>query len=127
MASQEPIRRILRFAAVGLTVMIFFSALNWLFGRWMGRQAAFLLAYPPALALHFGLNKWWTFGCARTDMTRQVGEYLVMVAVTFVIQWAIFTALGAWTPLPGWAAAAAANATQMVVTYLFMQHKVFTG
>jgi putative flippase GtrA len=50
-----------------------------------------------------------------------------MVVVTFVIQWTVFTALTAWTPIPGWLAAAAANAAQMMVTFVAMQRKVFAG
>jgi putative flippase GtrA len=127
MVNQNLFWRVMRFAVVGGTVMVIFSALNWFFGRWMGRQAAFLVSYPPAIALHFCLNKWWTFGCQRTDATRQISEYLVMVAVTFLLQWAVFTALSAWTPLPGWLAAAVANAAQMVVTFVVMQRRVFAG
>ena len=127
MVNQDLFRRVVRFCVVGSIVMVSFAFLNWLFGRWMGKQAAFLLAYSPALALHFSLNKWWTFGCERTDMARQIGEYLVMVVVTFVIQWTIFTALIAWTPMPGWLAAAAANAAQMLVTFVAMQRKVFAS
>ena len=127
MVNQDLFRRVVRFGVVGGMVLVLFAFLNWLLGHWMGKQAAFLLAYPPALALHFSLNKWWTFGCERTDMARQVGEYLAMVVVTFVIQWAVFTALITWTPVPGWLAAAAANAAQMMVTFFAMQRKVFAG
>ena len=107
--------------------MMFFVAANWLLGHWMGKQAAFLVAYPPTLALHFSLNKWWTFGCQRTDAVRQVSEYLAMAAVTFVIQWAVFTAMVNWTPAPGWLAAGVANAAQMLVTFVVMQRRVFAG
>lgn len=124
---REHISQVFRFAVVGGAVMVFFMGLNWLFGRWMGRQAAFLLAYPPSLAMHFSLNKWWTFGCQRSDMGRQVSEYLVMVVVTFILQWGVFTALGAWTPLAGWVCAGAANAAQMAVTFFMMRQRVFAG
>ncbi len=124
-ANRELIRRLVRYALVGVTVMIFFGGLNWLFGHWLGKDPSFLLAYPPALALHFWLNKHWTFGCARTDLRRQASEYAVMVAVTFAIQAAVFKALTATTGLPGWAAAVAANAAQMAVTFLAMQYRIF--
>ncbi|HVT72514.1 MAG TPA: GtrA family protein [Lacunisphaera sp.] len=121
----ELVRRLLRFAIVGATVMVFFMALNWLFGRAVGPTAAFLLAYPPALALHYSLNKWWTFGSARTDTARQVSEYLVMVLVTFVVQYVIFWLSNRQLGLPGWIAAGIANAAQMALTFLFMQWRVF--
>jgi putative flippase GtrA len=124
---KEHVSQVFRFAVVGGTVMVCFVGLVWLFGHWLGRQASFLLAYPPTLAMHFSLNKWWTFGCQRTDTARQVSEYLVMVVVTFIIQWVVFTALGAWTSLPAWVCAGAANAAQMAVTFLMMRQRVFAG
>jgi putative flippase GtrA len=117
--------RIVRYGIVGLLVMGVFTGLNWLFGHWFGKDASFVLAYPPAVALHFWLNKKWTFGCARTDATRQVSEYLLMVAVTFLIQASVFKLLTMKTSLPGWAAAGAANGAQMVITFFAMQFGIF--
>jgi putative flippase GtrA len=121
----ELIRRLVRFAVVGGTVMFFFMGLNWVLGRVISATAAFLLAYPPALALHYSLNKWWTFGCERTDVMRQVSEYLAMVAVTFVVQWAFFWLAHDQLGLAGWLAAGIANAAQMALTFVIMQRKVF--
>jgi len=121
----ELVRRLARFAVVGVAVMVFFMALNWLLGRWVGPTVAFLLAYPPALALHYSLNKWWTFGCARTDTVKQVSEYLTMVAITFVVQYAFFWLANGVLGLDGWLAAGIANAAQMVLTFLIMQRRVF--
>lgn len=121
----ELVRRLLRFAIVGGAVMVFFMGLNWLFGRWVGAIAAFFLAYPPALALHYSLNKWWTFGCERTDTAKQVSEYLAMVAVTFVVQYAFFWLAHRWFGLPGWFSAGVANAAQMALTFVIMQRRVF--
>lgn len=123
----ELVRRLVRFAVVGGTVMVFFMGLNWLIGRWTGPTAAFLLAYPPALALHYSLNKWWTFGCERTDTAKQVGEYLVMVAVTFVVQYAFFWLAHDRLGLPGWLAAGIGNAGQMALSFVIMQRRVFAG
>jgi len=117
--------RILRFCAVGGLVMAVFTALNWLFGLRLGKDPSFLLAYPPAVALHFWLNKTWTFGCARTDTGRQVSEYALMVFVTFVVQAAVFKAITLFSAVPGWAAAGAANAAQMAITFAAMHLRVF--
>lgn len=119
------LKRLVRFAVVGLLVMGFFMGLNWVFGHWVSPTAAFLLAYPPALALHYSLNKWWTFGCARTDTTRQVSEYLLMVAVTFVVQYAFFWAAHDLMGLPGWLSAGVGNAGQMALSFVIMQRRVF--
>ena len=118
-------RRILRYAVVGVVVMAVFTSLNWLLGLRLGKDASFILAYPPAVALHFWLNKHWTFGCRRTDAKRQVSEYLAMVLVTFLVQAAVFGALTRLTALPGWAAAGIANAAQMAITFLVMQYRIF--
>lgn len=121
----ELIRRLLRFAVVGGTVMIFFMGLNWLIGHGTGPTVAFLLAYPPALALHYSLNKWWTFGSTRSDTARQVTEYLTMVAVTFVVQYAFFWLAHDRLGLAGWLSAGIANAAQMALTFVIMQRRVF--
>jgi putative flippase GtrA len=118
-------RRILRFAVVGGLVMLVFTGLNWLFGHWLGTDFSFLVAYPPAVALHFWLNKKWTFGCARTDSARQASEYTAMVLVTFAIQVFVFKVLMGFTSLPGWAAAGVSNAVQAVITFVAMQYRIF--
>jgi putative flippase GtrA len=125
MFKPELIQRVFRFGIVGLAVMGFFMGLNWLLAPTLGKDWAFLAAYPPAVALHYGLNKWWTFGCERTDAARQIGEYLAMVFVTFLIQAAVFKTVTHFTTLPSWIAAGVANAVQMVVTFVVMQRRVF--
>ena len=67
--------RIMRFAAVGGVVTVFFMGLNALFGKVLGLQpgVAFLVSYPPALGVHFLLNKLWTFGDRRSTTHSQVG------------------------------------------------------
>jgi putative flippase GtrA len=127
MLKPELIWKLARFGAVGIGVMFVFMGLNWVLGHWLSEQVAFLCAYPPAVALHFLLNKRWTFADQRAASARQVGEYLVMVVVTFVIQWGVFTALRTLTTWPGWLAAGAANVAQMAVSFLMMQVRVFAA
>lgn len=127
MINRDLVRQLVRFAVVGGGVMGFFMALNWALAPHLGAQGGFLAAYPPAVALHFALNKWWTFGSARRDTGRQLAEYLAMVAVTFVIQWVVFTAMQAVTTLPSWFNAGVANAVQMVVTFAVMRWRVFAA
>lgn len=123
----ELTRRLFRFAVVGGSVAVLFMGLNKLFGLSMGLWPAYLLAYPPALALHYALNKWWTFGCDRTDTVRQVSEYLLMTAITFVVQSAFFWLAGGILGLAGWLSAGIANVAQMVLSFVIMQRKVFAG
>ena len=123
--SPEMARRLVRYAIVGAVVMAVFTGMNWLLGQRFGKDVSFLVAYPPAVALHFWLNKRWTFGCRRSDAKRQVSEYLAMVLVTFLIQAAVFALLTRLTTMPGWCAAGAANGSQMIITFLAMQYRIF--
>ncbi|HVZ65804.1 MAG TPA: GtrA family protein [Lacunisphaera sp.] len=125
MLPKESIRRIFRFGVVGVVVMVSFMGLNWLFGRVLSAQAAFFAAYPPALALHFLLNKLWTFEDRRATSGRHLADYLYTVVVTFLIQWPAFgLALHAFG-WPAWLAAGVANLAQMTASFLFMQLRVF--
>jgi putative flippase GtrA len=125
MRNPEMLRRLVRYAVVGTVVLLVFTGLNWLWGLRFGKDTSFLLAYPPAVGLHFWLNKHWTFGCRRADAGRQVSEYLVMVLVTFLVQAAVFATLTRLTDLPGWVAAGMSNAAQMIITFLAMQYRIF--
>jgi putative flippase GtrA len=125
MSKPSLFQRLVRYGVVGGLVMGVFTGLNWLLGHWLGKDASFIIAYPPAVTLHFWLNKKWTFGCTRTDSGRQVTEYLGMVLVTFGVQAAIFKLLTSTTGLPGWVAAGAANAGQMAITFVVMQYRIF--
>lgn len=119
--------RLARFGVVGATVMLVFMALNGLFGRWVGAQVAFLSAYPPAVLVHFCLNKWWTFEDRRKVDARQVREYVVASVITFAIQWPVFTLAHTVLGAPGWLAAGIANGTQMVVSFVLLQMRVFAA
>jgi putative flippase GtrA len=109
--------------------MLFFMGLNALFGRVFGLnpQLAFLAAYPPALALHFLLNKLWTFGDRTATTHLQLGEYLFSVVVTFLINWPAFLFFNKAIGLPGWLAAGGANLLQMSASYALLRWRVFHG
>jgi hypothetical protein len=48
-----------------------------------------------------------------------------MVLVTFPIQAIVFKLLTTFTALPGWEAACASSAAQMIITFLVMQYRIF--
>lgn len=120
--------RVARFAAVGGIVTLFFMALNALFHSafGLGAQVSFLIAYPPALALHFLLNKLWTFGDRSSTTHHQLGEYFFSVVVTFLIQWPSFLLFQKAIGLPGWIAAGGANLLQMSASYALLKWRVFS-
>jgi putative flippase GtrA len=119
--------QLVRFGTVGALVTGCFMGLNAAFTRGLGwpAQVAFLAAYPPALGLHFTLNKLWTFGDRRATTVRHVREYLLAAVITFLIQWPAFTLLQAVCHLPGWLAAGGANVLQMCVSFLLLRRRVF--
>jgi putative flippase GtrA len=121
--------RLVRFGAVGGIVTVCFMGFNALLGRGLGLapSVAFLVAYPPALFLHFTLNKLWTFGDARSTSSRHLAEYFYSVVVTFLIQWPSFLLLQSVLKLPGWAAAGGANIVQMSASYALLRLRVFNG
>ncbi len=125
MFKQELILRVLRFGIVGALVTGVFMALNWFFAPRFGPDLGYLAAYPLAVGLHFCLNKWWTFGDRGAVRPRQVSEYLVLMAVAFVIQTSVFKALIFFTTTPSWLASGVATVAQMVLAFLFMQRRVF--
>lgn len=126
MFKHELIFRALRFGVVGGAVTIVFMGLNWWFAdRGFSADLAYLAAYPLAVALHFGLSKWWTFGDRGAVRTRQVSEYLVMMVVVFLIQTAVFKALTHFTSLAPWLASGVATVAQMVLAFLAMYRRVF--
>lgn len=125
MLNSIPIRRLVRFGVVGGTVAGLFTGLVYVLTAPLGLWGAYLVAYPPAVGLHYSLNKWWTFGCTRTDTVRQVSEYLAMVAITFVLQSFIFWLAASRLGLAGWLSAGIANIVQAILTYLIMHFRVF--
>jgi putative flippase GtrA len=122
---RESLLRLLRFGTVGVTVMFFFMALNWALGRVLAPQLAFLAAYPPALLLHYLLNKRWTFADETPTDGRKIADYLHTVLVTFLIQWPVFTLAQSGLGCPAWLAAGVANLTQMTASFLLLQWRVF--
>jgi putative flippase GtrA len=117
--------KLLRFAAVGLIVMAVFMALNAMFGFLMDQQAAFFCAYPPALLLHFSLNKYWAFSNREKISVKQLYTYLITVVITFFIQWLVFTLICRWFLWPAWFVAGLANLAQMLFSFIMMKFRVF--
>lgn len=107
--------------------MTFNLALLWFFHRFMGDNPAFLAAYFPSIALHFFLNKVWTFSCERTDLHRQATQYALVVAINFLINWGLYNlALITLTDSPVLANIFALPPT-MVIGYLLFSRHVFAA
>lgn len=125
--SKELFWQIARFAVVGGTVTGVFMALNHLFHRYWGKNTAFLLAYPPAVALHYCLNKWWTFEDGAKPSVGETTQYLLLTLVAFVIQWSVFQLLVRNTRMRPWLASGAATVAQMAIAFVVMRLWVFAS
>jgi putative flippase GtrA len=87
-----PIPRLVRFLVVGgCSAVVDFSTLWMLNGR-LAPTVAFSCAYVVGIVTHFLLNKYWTFHCVRTDLLKQVMEYLVVLLITYLVQLVCFRA-----------------------------------
>lgn len=117
--------KLVRFGLVGVVVTLVFMGLNWWFAPKLGPDLAYLAAYPLAVALHFMLNKWWTFGQQGAVKGRQVSEYLGLMVVAFLIQTTVFKLLIHFTAMAPWLASGVATVAQMALAFLIMQRRVF--
>lgn len=125
--SKELVWQLFRFAVVGGTVTGVFMGLNHLLNRWFSKNVAFLVAYPPAVALHFCLNKWWTFKDAAKPSVGETSQYLIMTGVAFVIQWSVFQLLIKKTRTKPWLASGIATVAQMALAFVAMRLWVFAA
>ena len=124
---EDKFKGVMRFAVVGICVAIFFMLSNAILGKMFSAELAFVLSYPPALALHYGLNKYWTFKDSQRANITQIAKYFAMVVITFALQAGIFkVARVAFPELPAWIAAGVANVLQLLVTFTVMRYFIFS-
>lgn len=114
-----------RFCVVGGTVAVFNLGLLALCARFFRPNVSFLLAYLPSILLHFGLNKWWTFRCERSDMRRQLVQYLVVVGLNFAINFTLYNVALHWLSSNALLANLLALPASMFVGYVLFSRHVF--
>jgi putative flippase GtrA len=123
---RESILRLGRFLAVGgIAAAVDFAALS-LLHVMLAPTAAFSAAFAAGVVTHFLLNKYWTFRCARTDFLRQIAEYLLVVALNYVMQLIVFRGvLAAWPGAGVYLAKAAALPPGTVLGFFLFKKHVF--
>lgn len=126
MPKRESYLRLGRFLMVGgMAAAVDITALG-LLRFVLTPTAAFSAAFAAGVVTHFLLNKYWTFRCSRTDLMRQVAEYLVVVAMNYVIQLLVFRAvLLAWPGAGVLVAKAAAMPPGTVLGFFLFKKHVF--
>jgi len=121
----ETLGGFIRFCVVGGTVAIFNLGLLAALAGFLSPNASFLIAYPPAVALHFALNKWWTFRCQRNDMPKQLAQYILVAGLNFAINLGLYNAALHWMTSSAVLANAFALPVSMTVGFLLFRHHVF--
>lgn len=90
-------REVAKFLTVGAVSAVVDFGVLYLAALAVGARAGFFVAYPSGVLTHFLLNKYWTFGCTRTDWAKQVVQYAVSVAAAFVVQAAVYALALRWS------------------------------
>ena len=85
MITQVRFLRFLRFCTVGATVTAIDFGLVWFLSSRIPPLVAVSIAYLTAVCCHFLLNKMWVFRCRRSDLVRQLLQYLAVVVASWFI------------------------------------------
>lgn len=117
--------RFIRFVVVGGGTLLVQLAVVALLKRWMNETLAFSISWVVSTATHYFANRFWALPSARHDATKQFGEYLFTVALSYVINIAAFKLLrdGAGMSIE-WATVWAVPPSTVVV-FLMLNYRVF--
>jgi putative flippase GtrA len=117
--------RLFRFLLVGgVSAGVQFVVLA-LLTRVAGPTLAFTLAFAASTATHYTLNRRWALPSVRTDAQRQLGEYLLTVAVSYAINLGLFAFARKGLGLGVLPAAAVAIPPSTAVVWLLLNYRVF--
>ena len=91
----------------------------------MAPALAFSAAFGCATATHYLLNRFWALPSARRDAGRQLGEYLLTVALSYAINLGVFKIARDVFGLSVMAAAVCAVPPATLVVFLVLNRRVF--
>jgi putative flippase GtrA len=117
--------RLARFLIVGGTAYVVQWTTMKLFAPWFPENIAFTLSFLCSSATHYTLNRFWALPSARNDSWRQLGEYLATVALSWVINIAMFRICRDALGLGKLWATAIAVPPSTVVVFLLLNFRVF--
>ena len=125
LTDRETQLRLLRFLVVGAgSALVQVAVLRALKTR-VGETLAFSISWVVSTATHYFANRFWALPSGRDDTVQQLGEYLVAVGVSFVINLAVFKLLRVRFKLsPTWATLWAIPPSTIVV-FLILNFRVF--
>jgi putative flippase GtrA len=91
----------------------------------MSETLAFSISWAVSTTTHYFANRFWALPSTRDDTVRQLGEYLVAVALSYVINLAVFKLLRLQFNLSTTWAALWAVPPSTVVVFLLLNYRVF--
>lgn len=125
LTDREARLRLFRFLAVGGgSALVQFGVLALLKGR-MGDTLAFSISWMLSTATHYLANRFWALPSGRHDPAKQFGEYLFTIAVSWVINVAVFSACQKFFGLGLMWATFWAIPPSTIVVFLLLNYRVF--
>ncbi len=117
--------RFVRFLTVGATAYGVQFATMKLFLAWLPTNAAFTLSFLCSTSTHYALNRFWALPSNRADTLRQLREYLLVAALSYVINFAIFHLCLDVIGLGKLWSTAVAVPPSTVIVFLLLNYRVF--
>jgi putative flippase GtrA len=125
LTDRETQLRLLRFLVVGAgSALVQVAVLRALKTR-VGETLAFSISWVVSTTTHYFANRFWALPSARNDTAQQLGEYLVAVAVSYVINLAAFKLLRVRFKLSTTWATLWAIPPSTIVVFLILNFRVF--
>jgi putative flippase GtrA len=117
--------RLLRFLVVGAgSALVQVAVLRALRTR-CGETLAFSISWVVSTATHYFANRFWALPSGRSDTTQQFGEYLVAVALSYVINLGTFKLLRTRFKMGQTWATLWAIPPSTIVVFLILNYRVF--
>ena len=125
LTDRETQLRLVRFLVVGGGSALVQVAVLRALRRSMGETMAFSISWAVSTSTHYLANRFWALPSSREDTVQQFGEYLVAVALSYIINLAVFKLLRLQFKLsPTWSALWAVPPSTVVV-FLLLNYRVF--
>ena len=125
LTDRETQLRLLRFLIVGGgSALVQVAVLRGLRAR-MPETLAFTISWMVSTTTHYFANRFWALPSTRDDTVQQLGEYLVAVALSYLINLAVFKLLRHQFKLSATWAALWAVPPSTVVVFLLLNYRVF--
>lgn len=125
LSDRETQLRLLRFLVVGAgSALVQVAVLRALKTRW-SENIAFSVSWVVSTTTHYFANRFWALPSGRNDTTQQFGEYLVAVALSYVINLATFKLLRLRFKLGTTWATLWAIPPSTIVVFLILNYRVF--